>query len=82
MFSTNAAEPQMTSGSGTSYYVSVRAPSATIKCAGGDSGAPWFALSIAFGTMSRCAENHIGTDTVAYYTSMDAAYAKNYRLAY
>lgn len=34
--------------------------------------------------MSRCAENWVngGADSYAYYTSMDAAYAKNYRLSY
>lgn len=73
----------MTASSGTSYYVKVQAPTATMKCAGGDSGAPWFSLSIAFGTMSRCGENYGGgSNTVAYYTSMDAAYAKSYRLGY
>jgi hypothetical protein len=79
----NSSEPMMTAGSGTSYYVAVQAPSTTMKCQGGDSGAPWFALSVAFGTMSRCGEYWVnGTDSYAYYTSMDAAYAKSYRLAY
>ena len=80
----NPSEPMMTAGSGISYYVAVQGPSTTMKCQGGDSGAPWFALSVAFGTMSRCAENWVngGADSYAYYTSMDAAYAKNYRLAY
>lgn len=77
-------EPMMKAGSGTSYYVAVQGPSTTMKCQGGDSGAPWFALSIAWGTMSRCAENWVngGADSYAYYTSMDAAYAKGYRLSY
>lgn len=78
----SASEPMMTAGSGTSYYVAVQGPSTTMKCQGGDSGAPWFALSIAWGTMSRCAENWVGSDSYAYYTSMDAAYAKSYRLSY
>ena len=79
----NPSEPMMTAGSGTSYYVAVQGPSTTMKCQGGDSGAPWFALSVAWGTMSRCAEYWVnGTDSYAYYTSMDAAYAKSYRLSY
>jgi hypothetical protein len=82
VLSLNASEPMMAAGSGTSYYVAVQGPSATMKCQGGDSGAPWFALSIAWGTMSRCAENWVGSDSYAYYTSMDAAYAKGYRLSY
>lgn len=83
VLSLNANEPEMKAGSGISYYVGVQGPSTTMKCQGGDSGAPWFALSVAWGTMSRCAEYHVNsTDTYAIYTSMDAAYAKNYRLSY
>jgi hypothetical protein len=82
VFAFQSSDVGMTVATGTSYYVRVQAPSATMKCAPGDSGAPWFALSIAFGTMARCAENWSGANTVAYYTSMDIAYAKNYRLNY
>ena len=81
-FGTTSAEPNMIYASGTAYYVRVDGPSSSMKCIGGDSGAPWFAYTTAFGVMSRCAENHVGTTTVAYYTSMDSAYAKGYRLGY
>lgn len=61
----------------------VRGPSAGLRCQSGDSGAPWFAYTTAFGIMSSCGENLVnGTDSAANYTSMDAAYARNYRLAF
>jgi hypothetical protein len=75
-----APDAHMTSSAGPSYYVHVQGPTSGMRCTGGDSGAPWFAFNTAFGVMSRCGENWIGTESVAYYTSLDAAYARNYRL--
>lgn len=49
---------------------------------GGDGTAPFFAYTTVFEVMSRCAENHIGSDSVDYYTSLDMGYSLNYRLAY
>ena len=73
---------KMTVSNGPSYYVQVQGPTSGMRCGPGDSGAPWFAYTVAFGIMSSCGENMIGNLSVANYTSMDAAYARNYRRAY
>lgn len=81
--STSGSSGAMTVSSGPSYYVQVQGPSSGLRCQSGDSGAPWFIYTTAFGIMSSCGENLVnGTDSAANYTSMDAAYARSYRLAY
>ncbi len=81
--STLYSQGKMTVASGQSYYVQVQGATSGMRCAGGDSGAPWFLNNIAFGIMSSCNENAInGSSSVANYTSMDAAYARAYKLAY
>ncbi len=73
----------MTISNGPSYYVQVQGPTSGMRCAEGDSGSPWFVYNVAFGIMSSCGENMVsGNISAANYTSMDAAYARNYKLTY
>jgi hypothetical protein len=73
---------QTTSSSLSSTYVQVQGPTSLMRCAPGDSGAPWFAIGVAFGIMSRCAENWVGTDSVGIYTSVDVIAKKGYKVAF
>jgi hypothetical protein len=73
---------QTTSASAKSTYVQVQGPTSLMRCGPGDSGAPWFAIGVAFGIMSRCAENWVGTDSVAIYTSVDVIANKSYKVSF
>lgn len=80
--STTGSQGKMTVSNGPSYYVQVQGPTSGMRCGPGDSGAPWFVYNVAFGIMSSCGENMVGSNSAANYTSMDAAYARNYKLTY
>lgn len=69
-------------GGGFGYFVQIEGPS--ITCNHGDSGAPVFAWTTAFGIVSGCGapSNTQGAGVRMVYTSTDAVYAAGYSLAY